>query len=180
MMTHIVRPTVVCLAILTIGAFGGVAAAQTTPAKAPTKAAAPKAATPKTPTLVIPPAVEAAFKRAYPQATIKKVSKEKEDGVDQYEVESVDQGLARDLMYLPDGKVVSMEEELSAANLPPAVAAAIKTRYPKATITKRERLTITKGNVVQYEAALTGASVKEAILAADGTWVSPKPPAKGK
>ena len=141
---------------------------------APAKQSASKPAPPKAVKLAMPPAVEAAFKTAYPTATIKGVSKEKEDGQVRYEVESVEQGLGRDVTYLADGTLVELEEEMSAADFPAAVAAAIKTRYPAAKITKREKVTITKDNVVQYEAALSGAKVREAILTEDGTWVSPK------
>jgi hypothetical protein len=146
--------------------------APATKSPAPAKQAASKEA--KSAKVGVPPAIEAAFKKAFPKATIKNVAKEKENGREQYEVESLDQGLARDLIYLADGSLVEMEEEMSAADFPPAVVAAIKARYSAATITKREKLTITKGNVVQYEAAISGAAVKEVILTGDGKWVSPK------
>ena len=64
---------------------------------------------------------------------------------------------------------------MTEAEFPAAVASAIAKRYPKATITLREKLTITKGSVVQYEAELNGAGgVTEAILTVEGKWVSPK------
>ena len=122
-----------------------------------------------------PAAIDAAFKKAYPNATIKNVMKETLDGKTVYEVESVDNGKGRNIDYSPDGSVVVIEEELTEAEFPPAVAAAIAKRYPKATITLREKLTITKGSVVQYEAELNGAGgVTEAVLTVDGKWVSPK------
>lgn len=155
-------------------AVGLLGQAPPTKAAAPAKQDASKPAPPKAVKLKMPPAVEAAFKTAYPTATIKGISKEKEDGQVRYEVESVEQGMGRDVTYLADGSLVELEEEMSAADFPAAVAAAIKTRYPAAKITKREKVTITKGNVVQYEAQLSGAKVREAILTADGTWVSPK------
>jgi hypothetical protein len=143
-----------------------------TPATKPS-AAQPAAAKPATP-VALPPAIAAAFKKAFPTATIRNVSKEKENGREQYEVESTDQGKSRDLIYLADGTLAEMEEELSEAEFPPAAASAIRTRYPTAIITKRERLTITKGHVVQYEVALSGVKVKEIVLTADGKWISPK------
>ena len=122
-----------------------------------------------------PAAVNAAFKKAYPNATMKLVTKEVENGKTVYEVESVDNGRRRDLVYNPDGNVIIIEDEMTEAEFPAAVAAAIAKRYPKATITLREKLTITKGSVVQYEAQLKGAgTVTEAILTVDGKWVSPK------
>ena len=124
---------------------------------------------------VAPAAIAAAFKKAYPNATIKSVTKELAVGKTAYEVESVDNGRRRDLIYNADGSVVMIEDEMTEAEFPAAVAAAITKRYPKATITLREKLTITKGSVVQYEAELKGAgAVTEAILTVDGKWVSPK------
>ena len=140
--------------------------AQTTP----TPAAAPKAS-PAKPKVTLPPAVDAAFKAAYPTATINHVSKEKEGGQDIYEVESVDRGLHRDLNYKPDGTVIAMEEEVADADVPASVAAAIKTRYPKATVVKREKLT--KGATVTYEVRLKGGP-GEVELTPDGKWISPK------
>lgn len=67
----------------------------------PTAKAAPK--------LGWTPAIEAAFKKAYPNATVKAVSKEKEDGKVQYEVESMDGTQARDVIYLADGTLVLMK-----------------------------------------------------------------------
>ena len=96
--------------------------AQTPPAK-PTAASVP--AQPK-----LPAAVSAAFKQAYPKATIKNVSEE--DG--NFEVESMDGPQRRDLIYKPDGTVVEYEEFIDAKDVPAAVMTAIKARYPKATI----------------------------------------------
>jgi len=120
-------------------------------------------------------AIDAAFKKAYPNATIKHVAKETEGGKTVYEVESVDNGRGRNLIYSPDGTVVTIEDEMTEAEFPAAVAAAIVKRYPKATITLREKLTTPKSPVVQYEAELKGAGiVTEVILTVDGKWVSPK------
>jgi hypothetical protein len=120
-------------------------------------------------------AVEAAFKKTYPNATMKSVKKETLDGRAVYEVESVDNGRDRNVIYNPDGSVVTIEDVMTEAEFPAAVTAAIVKRYPKATITVREKLTITQGAVVHYEAELTGAgAVKEVVLTVDGQWVSPK------
>jgi len=133
-------------------------AAKTTGAKAPEHA--------------LPAAVEAAFRKAYPNATIKNVSKEKVNGQDEYEIESLDGGLARDLNYKADGTLILYEEQITEAMVPAAVVSAIKTRYPKATFTRTEKLF--KDGTVTYEIGLKGAKVSEAILTADGKWVSPK------
>ena len=152
--TSIVFSTVVALAAQTA----------TTPQTA-TKPAAPAKK------VVLPPAVESAFKAAYPTATITQVSKEKEGGQDTYEVESVDKGVRRDVEYKPDGTLIDVEEEIAASDLPQAVASAITARYPKATLVKREK--VTKGSTVTYEVQLKNGP-KEVELTPDGKWVSPK------
>ncbi len=124
----------------------------------------------KTPAL--PAAIASAFKAAYPNATIKNVSKELEAGKTVYEVESVDSGLRRDLIYKPDGTVVSFEEEMKEADVPAPVIAAVKSRYPKASMTRLERAHA-KG-VTTFEIQLKGAGVAEAVLTPDGQWISPK------
>lgn len=131
------------------------------------------AASKPAPRLSWPAAVETAFKQAYPNATVKSVAKDKEKGVDIYEVESVDNGRRRDLMYKPDGTVISYEEEVAAADVPAAVSGAIKTRYPKATLGLCEKLM--EGTTMKYEIQVKGVpKVTSVELMPDGTWVSPK------
>ena len=59
----------------------------------------------------LPAPVTAAFKKAYPKATIRGTAKETENGKTVYEVESVENGKARDFMYAADGTVLEIEEE---------------------------------------------------------------------
>jgi hypothetical protein len=121
-----------------------------------------------------PAAVETAFKQKYPKATVKAVIKEVEAGKTIYEVESIDAARRRNIDYNADGTIIRYEEELSEADVPAVVHAAIKTRYPKAAIALRERLYTTKDNSANYEFQLTGAGVAEVILTPDGKWISPK------
>jgi len=124
--------------------------------------------------LAWPPAVEGAFKKAYPNATIKAVSKEVANGKTIYEVESIDNGRRRDINYNPDGSLILYEEQLTEAEVPAVVMAAIKKRYPKATTTAWERLYTEKDKSSNFEIQMKGAPVSEAVLTPDGTWVSPK------
>ena len=89
----------------------------------------------------LPPAVASAFKKAYPNAVINASAKEEENGETVYEIESVDKGMNRDLLYRADGTVLECEEQIKEADLPAPVIAALKTLYPKATVTKAERTT---------------------------------------
>lgn len=121
----------------------------------------------------LPAAIQQAFKSAYPNAKITGTSKETEGGKTVYEVESVDQGLNRDLIYNPDGTVVEIEEQIKPADLPLPVSEALRKLYPKATITKAEKLT--RGQTLQYELALKGAPKKEVAFTPDGKLVPPEP-----
>lgn len=125
------------------------------------------------PKVQLPPAVASAFKAAYPNATIRNVSHETEDGIEQYEIESTNNGRGLDVNYKPDGSLLVVEEQLAVAEVPVAVTAAIAKRYPKATLGTCERATENKK--VYFEIALKGAGVKEVQLSGDGTWISPKP-----
>lgn len=124
----------------------------------------------------LPAAVKDAFKKSYPKATIRGTAKETEDGKTVYEVESVENGKARDLMYNADGTVTSIEEEMNAADLPAPVTAALKKLYPKATITVAEKTT--EGKTIQYDLQLKGAAVKSVSFMPDGKVAPPEAPEK--
>jgi hypothetical protein len=124
----------------------------------------------------LPAAVKDAFKKSYPTATIRGTAKETEDGKTVYEVESVDKGEARDLMYNIDGSVISIEEEMNAADLPAPVTAALKKLYPKATITVAEK--VTEGKTIQYDLQIKGAAVTSVAFLPDGKVVPPEAPEK--
>ena len=115
----------------------------------------------------LPAAIAAAFKRAYPDAVIKNWSKETENGKTEYEVESMDGTIARDVTYAPDGTAVLIEESMPIAELPAPVSAAVARLYSKAAITKAERVTAPT-KAMQYEVALKGAKVAEVVFTADG------------
>ena len=161
---------VVALVVISLLFVIPVVSAQTakpvqTPRPAPTAQAADPAAT-------LPAPILAAFTQSYPKATIKNASKETEDGKTVWEVESIDGGLARDLMYNPDGTVIDIEEEVAMAAVPPVVADAVKAKYPKATVTKAEKKTA--GKAVTYEFTLKGAKEASIELTPDGKTVPAK------
>jgi hypothetical protein len=124
----------------------------------------------------LPAAITTAFKKSYPSATIRGTAQETEGGKTVYEVESVDKGKARDLMYNPDGTVISIEEEMNAADLPAPVTAALKKLYPKATISVAEKLT--EGTTIEYELQIKGAAVTSVAFTPDGKVVPPEAPEK--
>jgi len=138
------------------------AAEQPPAAKAAKPAVAPSAPAP----------ILAAFKAAYPHATMKTAAEEKENGKVVWEVESTENGLGRDLVYTPDGTVVEIEEEVPSAQLPAPVTAAVKAQYPSARIVKGER--VTRGATVTYELQLAGAARKSIELTPEGKPVASK------
>jgi len=87
----------------------------------------------------VPAAVIAAFKAAYPSATIKGYAREKEHGKVFYEIESKDGETGRDVLYNPDGSVAEIEETIAAGDLPAGAQELIRSRYPGAVVTKAEK-----------------------------------------
>jgi len=125
---------------------------------------------------VLPDAVLAAFKAAYPKAEIKGASKEVENGVTQFEVESVDGKLNRDLIYAADGKVLELEEAMAPESLPDAVKATLAKDYAGAKILKAE--TLTKNGTIVYELSLQGKDKKMGVTIDPAGKVVPKAPAE--
>lgn len=154
-------------------AIAVVVAAGSTPSAQGTTGTSATQARPTPAPVKLPAAVDAAFKKAYPQAKVNNVIHETEDGQEQYEIESVDHGMKLDVNYKPDGTVIVIEQEVAAADVPAAVMAAIAARYPKATVTLRERATENK--TTYYELGLKDAPVKSIQLTPEGKWISPKP-----
>jgi outer membrane lipoprotein-sorting protein len=127
---------------------------------------------------VLPDAVLAAFKAAYPKAEIKGASKEVENGVTQFEVESVDGKLNRDLIYAADGKVLEFEEAVAPESLPAAVKATLAKDYADAKVLKAE--TLTKDGTMVYELSLQGKDKKMGVTIDPNGKVIAKPPAEKK
>src|SRR6185369_6894689 len=107
----------------------------------------------------VPAVVTEAAAKAFPKATIKGWSKETEDGKTFYEAEMIEGQTKRDVLFLPDGTIDLLEEEILKASIPATVQSALKARYPKAEIELAEKLT--KDGTVQYELHLKKAPRKE-------------------
>ena len=98
----------------------------------------------------VPEPVLAAFEKAYPNVTVKGYSKEKDDaGRVVYEVECEEGKVKRDVTYLPDGTLVSIEETVEPGEWPSAVKAAVDSKFPGGKVLKAEK--IIRGDVVAYE-----------------------------
>jgi hypothetical protein len=139
---------------------------------APAQSARPS--TPAPTAVPLPPGIKAAFVEAYPHAAVTRVIHEKAHGQEQYEIESVDHEMKLDVYYRPDASVIIIEQEVTAADVPAVVTAAIATRYPKATVTLSMRAT-EKKKTTYYDLGLKGAPVTSVQLTPGGQWISPKP-----
>src|SRR5690348_11882198 len=74
----------------------------------------------------LPAAVQKTVQETLKGAQIKSISKEVEDGVTQYEVESMLNGKHRDFNVDAKGKLLVVEEEVEIASIPAAARAAIE------------------------------------------------------
>ena len=86
----------------------------------------------------LPDAVKSAAARLLGSEGEMKAEKEIEDGVALYEVEVEKNGQAQSVELTENGDLIEYEAEIPAAQLPPAVLSAIKSKYPNATIREAE------------------------------------------
>ncbi len=125
----------------------------------------------------MPKAILDAFAKSYPHAVVKGYSKEVENGAAEYEVESKDGTVSRDVSYAADGSVLAVEESMAYADLPEAARAAITKEYPKHTVASCEKAT--KGSTTQYEVHLKlGKKTTEVLFDANGAVVQKEPKVK--
>lgn len=121
-----------------------------------------------------PDAAAKAMKDKYPQAQVVKVEKENDGGTTVIEFTLKDGGRTIEAEFAPDGKFVKEEAEIAGKDVPAAVAAAFKEKYPDATPTKTERITA-HGGEVKYEFDITvGGEECEVFFAPDGAFIEKK------
>jgi len=95
----------------------------------------------------LPEAVMEAFANDYPEMVMTGVETEEIDGVTYYEIESGDG--ETDVIYLADGTLYSVEQEMEVEDLPQEVADALAATYPDGDIEEAE--IITRGTEKSYE-----------------------------
>ena len=121
----------------------------------------------------VPPAVLAAFAKAFPKATVKGYAKEIEEGQTKYEVECVEGKTHRDVTFTPEGKLLLVEESMDMKDVPEVVRQALAKKYPNAKIELAEKLM--DGKTVAYEFHWTTADGKEAEAKFDAQGKEEKP-----
>jgi len=87
----------------------------------------------KVPLDKLPKPVLEAVKKRFPKAELVEAAKETADGKTVYEVEIKDGGVKMDVTLTPEGVITMIEKEITAKDLPKAVAEALAAKYPKAT-----------------------------------------------
>ena len=107
----------------------------------------------KVPLKDLPKAVADAVKKKFPKAKVVSASKEIEDEKTLYEVTLKDGEQNVQVTATPEGKIVEIEKEIAAKDLPKEVTEALDEKYPKATIKKVEEV-IATGKDLAYEVLL--------------------------
>ncbi len=118
----------------------------------------------------LPAAVQKTVQDNLKGGTIKNIGKETEDGVAQYEIESVLNGKARDFNVDMKGNLLVMEEATTLDAIPAAAKAAILKKVGEGKIGAVETVSKT-GQPMMYAAAYKDKAGKnhEVLVKADGT-----------
>jgi hypothetical protein len=117
----------------------------------------------------LPPAVQKTVQEQTRNAEIRNISKETENGVTQYEVETMVNGKHRDFNVDTKGGLLAVEEETAIESIPAAAKAAILKKVGSGKLGIVE--TVTKGADTMYEAGYTGKDGKRhaVLVKPDGT-----------
>jgi uncharacterized membrane protein YkoI len=117
----------------------------------------------------LPSAVQKTVQETLKGGQIRNISREKENGVTQYEVETMLNGKHRDFEVGATGKLLVVEEETDITTIPAAAKAAIEKKAAGGKIGMVEFFM--RGGETLYEAAYTSKDGKkhEVLVKADGT-----------
>jgi hypothetical protein len=118
----------------------------------------------------LPKKVVAAIKKQYGDAKMVSATKGKEDGETYYSVILEQKDDTLEVTLTPAGEIIEVAREIDEEDLPEAVAAAVKKKYPKATIREAAEVTeVTEKDRKVYHVELETADSKAVELT-----VSPK------
>lgn len=99
----------------------------------------------------LPAPVQATVKEVSKGATLRGLAMETENGKTYYEAELMVKGHSKDVTIDPDGKIVTIEEQVTMASLPAAAKAEILKQAGKGKILLVESIT-ENNSIVAYEA----------------------------
>ncbi len=127
----------------------------------------------KVPLDKVPKAVLEAVKVRFPQAKVNSAEKETEDGKTVYEIAITEKEQNIEVTVTTDAKIVEIEKQIVAKDLPAGVARALEGKYPKATFKMIEevwKVTDGKENLEYYEVLLVTQDKKkfEVSVTAEG------------
>ncbi len=115
----------------------------------------------------VPEAVLKAFETSYPKAVATEYSKKTADGQTRYEIETRVGELEKDFVYLTDGTLFQIDEDMTVKSLPAAVVEAVKKAYPDGEIDEADK--ITKGANIEFEVMVeVGDTDYELLFSPDG------------
>ncbi len=86
----------------------------------------------------LPKAVQASALKHLMQSSITKVEAIEDDGITQYEIESMNDGVSKDITFAGNGFVLEIEQGMAFSQLPAAAQQAVKKEYPAIKITEVE------------------------------------------
>jgi len=121
------------------------------------------------PATILPAPVKNAFEKAYPGATISSATQEREGNRAAFRVESVQGGKRRSVLYDTSGSVIEVAEQVEERELPPPVAAAIRSHRRAIYVSG---LKVTRGSNVEYRLTVRGSRRTAMVAKPDGTVVS--------
>ena len=115
----------------------------------------------------LPAAVQATAKEQSRGATVRGYTKEIENGKPEYEVETVINGMTKDIALDENGSVLEVEQQIELASLPAAAKAGLEKQAGQGKILKVE--SVTRGSNVSYEAVvMRGRKRSEVAITSDG------------
>jgi uncharacterized membrane protein YkoI len=109
----------------------------------------------------VPKAVVDAAKSKFPNAELKNAATEMEEGKTVYEISLTYKQHNYDVTFTPEGKIVDVEKQIDAKELPKIITRALRTKYPKATLTRVEELSKGDDKVTGYEVLLVTTDKKK-------------------
>lgn len=120
----------------------------------------------------LPASVQKTVQETLKGGVIRNIAKDREDGIEQYEIESTLNGKSRDFNVAADGRLLVIEEATTLDAIPAAAKAAIQKKVGVGTVTTVETFA-RPGKPLLYEAAYKDAKGKrrELLVDADGNKV---------